>query len=56
MWESKDLIDNLINWDRPPRNGDEAWHAKIILIDPDREEFTKTLQSIPTSRKLSESE
>nr|GEY11713.1 hypothetical protein [Tanacetum cinerariifolium] len=35
---------------------DGAWHAKIRLIDPDGEEFTKTLQSIPTSRKLSEKE
>nr|GEZ20580.1 hypothetical protein [Tanacetum cinerariifolium] len=36
MWESKDLIKNLINWDRPPKKGDEAWNAKIRLIDPDR--------------------
>nr|GEV01382.1 hypothetical protein [Tanacetum cinerariifolium]GEV12091.1 hypothetical protein [Tanacetum cinerariifolium] len=56
MWESKDLIDNLINWDKPPKNKDEAWHAKINLIDLDGEEFTKTLQSIPTSKKLSERE
>ncbi|GKE09232.1 MAK10-like protein [Tanacetum coccineum] len=54
MWESEDLIDNPINWDKPPRNGDGAWHTKITLIDPDGEEFTKTLQSIPTTRKLSE--
>ncbi|GJW70414.1 hypothetical protein Tco_0127331 [Tanacetum coccineum] len=27
-----------------------------MLIDPDGEEFTKTLQSVPTSRKLSEKE
>ncbi|GJZ78927.1 MAK10-like protein [Tanacetum coccineum] len=26
-----------------PKNGDVAWHAKIRLIDPDGEEFTKTL-------------
>ncbi|GKE24342.1 hypothetical protein Tco_1435854, partial [Tanacetum coccineum] len=42
--------------DKPPKNGDGAWHAKIRLIDPDGEEFTKTLQSVPTSRKLSEKE
>ncbi|GKB12829.1 MAK10-like protein [Tanacetum coccineum] len=42
--------------DKPPKNGDWAWHAKIRLIDPDGEEFTKTLKSIPTSRKLSERE
>ncbi|GJY89064.1 MAK10-like protein [Tanacetum coccineum] len=45
-----------INWDKPPKNGDKTWHAKIRLIDPDEEEFTKTLQSVPTSRKLSERE
>ncbi|GKF12780.1 hypothetical protein Tco_0050706, partial [Tanacetum coccineum] len=56
MWESEDLIKNSTNWDKPPKNKDEAWHAKIWLIDPDGEEFTKTLQSIPTSRKLSEKE
>ncbi|GKE81656.1 MAK10-like protein, partial [Tanacetum coccineum] len=53
MWESKDLIKNPINWDKPPKNRDGAWHAKIGLIDPDGEKFTKTLQSIPTTRKLS---
>ncbi|GJU29061.1 MAK10-like protein [Tanacetum coccineum] len=54
MWESEDLINNLINWNKPPKNGDGAWHAKIRLIDPDGKEFTKTLQSILTTRKLSE--
>ncbi|GJR61970.1 MAK10-like protein [Tanacetum coccineum] len=56
LWESEDLIKNPINWDKPPKNRDEAWHAKIRLIDPDGEEFTKTLQSIPTTMKLSERE
>ncbi|GJR22770.1 hypothetical protein Tco_0971297, partial [Tanacetum coccineum] len=56
MWESEDLIRNPINWDKPPKNGDGAWYAKISLIDPDGEEFTKTLQSVPTSRKLSRKE
>ncbi|GKA38746.1 MAK10-like protein [Tanacetum coccineum] len=55
-WESEDLINNLINWDKPPKDGDGAWHAKIRIIDPDGEEFTKTLQLIPTTRKLSERE
>nr|GEX43030.1 hypothetical protein [Tanacetum cinerariifolium] len=41
---------------KPPENEDGAWHAKIRLIDPDGEEFTKTLQSIPTTRMLSERE
>ncbi|GJY57457.1 MAK10-like protein [Tanacetum coccineum] len=56
MWESEDLIQNPIDWNKPPKNKDGAWHAKIRLIDPDGEEFTKTLQSIPTSRKLSKIE
>ncbi|GJR18029.1 MAK10-like protein [Tanacetum coccineum] len=56
MWESEDLIKKPINWDKPPKNGDGAWHAKIRLIDPDGEESTKTLQSIPTTRKLSKRE
>ncbi|GJR24184.1 MAK10-like protein [Tanacetum coccineum] len=56
MWESENLIKKPINWDKPPKNGDGAWHAKIRLIDPDGEEFTKTIQSIPTTRKLSERE
>ncbi|GKC94843.1 hypothetical protein Tco_1160285 [Tanacetum coccineum] len=56
MWKSKDLIKTSINWDKPPKNGDGAWHAKNRLIDPDGEEFTKTLQSVPTSRKLFERE
>ncbi|GJX65107.1 MAK10-like protein [Tanacetum coccineum] len=38
--------------DKPPKDGDGAWHAKIRIIDPDGEEFTKTLQSIPIIRKL----
>ncbi|GJZ84768.1 hypothetical protein Tco_0650107 [Tanacetum coccineum] len=56
MWESEDLKENPIKWDKPPKNRDGAWHAKIRLIDPDGEEFTKTFQSIPTSRKISEKE
>nr|GEU53923.1 hypothetical protein [Tanacetum cinerariifolium] len=42
--------------DKPPKDGDGAWYAKIRIIDPDGEEFTKTLQSIPTTRKLFERE
>ncbi|GJY41395.1 MAK10-like protein [Tanacetum coccineum] len=56
MWESKDLIENPINWDKQPKDGDGAWHAKIRIIDSDGEEFTKTLQLIPTTRKLFERE
>nr|GEX42249.1 MAK10-like protein [Tanacetum cinerariifolium] len=42
--------------DKPPKDGDGVWHAKIRLINPDGDEFTKTLQSIPTTRKLFERE
>ncbi|GJR10314.1 MAK10-like protein [Tanacetum coccineum] len=56
MWESEDLIKKPINWDKPPKNEDGAWYVKIRLIDPDGEEFTKTLQLIPTTRKLSKRE
>ncbi|GKD10757.1 hypothetical protein Tco_1190442, partial [Tanacetum coccineum] len=56
MWELEDIIDNPISWDKPPRSGDGEWHAKIRIVDPDGEEFTKTFQSIPTSRKLYEKE
>ncbi|GKB69635.1 hypothetical protein Tco_0931047 [Tanacetum coccineum] len=56
MWESEELIENMIDWNKPPKGGDGAWHTKIRLIDPDGEEFTKTLQSIPTTRMLSEKE
>ncbi|GJW03428.1 MAK10-like protein [Tanacetum coccineum] len=54
MWESEDMIENKIDWNKPPKRGDGAGHAKIRLIDPDGEEFTKTFQSIPTTRKLPE--
>ncbi|GJR05239.1 MAK10-like protein [Tanacetum coccineum] len=42
MWESKELIENRIDWNKPPKGGDEAWHPKIRLIDPYGDEFTKT--------------
>ncbi|GKA12835.1 hypothetical protein Tco_0692381 [Tanacetum coccineum] len=56
MWESEELVDERIDWNRPPKDGDEAWHIRIELIDPDGEKFNKTFQSIPTTRKLSEKE
>nr|GEV79729.1 MAK10-like protein [Tanacetum cinerariifolium] len=43
MRESKDLIKYPIDWENPPKDEDEAWHAKIRLIDLDGEEFIKTL-------------
>ncbi|GKD37813.1 MAK10-like protein [Tanacetum coccineum] len=56
MWESEDLIEKPIDWSKPPKNGDGACHAKIRLINPDGEGFTKTLQLITTTRKLYERE
>nr|GEW05009.1 MAK10-like protein [Tanacetum cinerariifolium] len=32
---------------KPPKNRDGAWHAKIRLIDPDGEEFTKPYNKSP---------
>ncbi|GJX11575.1 MAK10-like protein [Tanacetum coccineum] len=52
MWESKDLINNLVNWNKPPKNGDVAWHAKIRLIDPDGEELYLTRRSLEVLRKF----
>nr|GEU63684.1 hypothetical protein [Tanacetum cinerariifolium] len=45
--ESDDLIKNSINWDKPLKDRDRAWHAKIRLIDPDDEELTKTYSQSP---------
>ncbi|GJR78913.1 hypothetical protein Tco_0149698 [Tanacetum coccineum] len=56
MWESKELIEKRIDWNRPPKEGDGAWHIRIELIDPDGEKFNKAFQSIPTTRKLSDKE
>nr|GEU56726.1 putative transposase (putative), gypsy type [Tanacetum cinerariifolium] len=56
MWESEDLIKTPINWDNPSKNEDGTWHAKIRLIDLYGDEFTKTLQANPTTRKLFERE
>ncbi|GKB83469.1 hypothetical protein Tco_0950364 [Tanacetum coccineum] len=55
-WESEELIKKKIDWNKPPKEGDGAWHNRIELIDPDGERFKKTFQSIPTTRKLSEKE
>ncbi|GJZ02600.1 hypothetical protein Tco_0520561 [Tanacetum coccineum] len=57
MWESEELIKKKkIDWNRPLKERDGAWHIRIELIDPDEEKFKKTFQSIPTTRKLSEKE
>ncbi|GJV25663.1 hypothetical protein Tco_1378358 [Tanacetum coccineum] len=54
--ESEELIEERIDWNRPPKEVDGAWHIRIELIDPDGEKFNKTFQLIPTARKLSEKE
>ncbi|GJU98903.1 hypothetical protein Tco_1328174 [Tanacetum coccineum] len=38
----------------PPKEGDGAWHIRIEMIEPDGEKFDIIVQSIPTTRKLSE--
>ncbi|GJS24573.1 hypothetical protein Tco_0453205 [Tanacetum coccineum] len=56
MWELEELIEKRIDWNRPPKEGDGAWHIRIELINLDGEKINKTFQSIPTTRKLSEKE
>nr|GEX07936.1 putative reverse transcriptase domain-containing protein [Tanacetum cinerariifolium] len=56
MWESEESLDNKIDWNKPPRRGDGAWHIRIELIDPDGEKSDRIAQSIPTSRNLSTKE
>ncbi|GJY40027.1 hypothetical protein Tco_0427297 [Tanacetum coccineum] len=56
MWELEDLIEKKIDWKRSPKERDGAWHIKIEIIDPDGENFDRTFQSIPTTRKLFEKE
>ncbi|GJX30834.1 MAK10-like protein [Tanacetum coccineum] len=53
MWESENLVENNIDWNRPPKERDGAWHIRIELIDHDGEKFDRAFQSIPTTRKLS---
>nr|GEY66521.1 hypothetical protein [Tanacetum cinerariifolium] len=53
IWESKDLVENTIDWNRPPKEGDGAWHIWIELVDPDGEKIDRAFQSILTNKKLS---
>nr|GEW56428.1 hypothetical protein [Tanacetum cinerariifolium] len=41
MWESKDMIEKKLDWNKPPKEGDGAWYIKIELIDPDGENFDR---------------
>nr|GEZ76133.1 hypothetical protein [Tanacetum cinerariifolium] len=54
MWESEDLIVKKIEWNKPPKEGDGAWHIRIEMIDLDGEKFVRIFQLIRTTRKLSE--
>ncbi|GKF84915.1 hypothetical protein Tco_0249813, partial [Tanacetum coccineum] len=56
MWESKDMINNKIDWKKPTKEGDGAWQIRIELINPDGEKLDRVFQSIPTTRKISEKE
>ena len=53
-WESEVLSKNSKNWKIPQEGGDEFWHIRIELIDPDGERFIRDYKTIPTSRKLSD--
>nr|GEX34822.1 hypothetical protein [Tanacetum cinerariifolium] len=41
--ESEDLIEKKIDWKRPPKEGDDAWHTRIEKIDPDGEKLDRIL-------------
>nr|GEU91915.1 ribonuclease H-like domain-containing protein [Tanacetum cinerariifolium] len=56
IWESKDLIEKKIDWKKPLKEGDGAWHIRIEMIDLDGEKFNRLFQSILTTRKLSKKE
>nr|GEU33755.1 MAK10-like protein [Tanacetum cinerariifolium] len=42
MWESKELIEKRIDWNRTLKEGDGAWHIRSELINPNGEKFNKT--------------
>ncbi|GKB27353.1 MAK10-like protein [Tanacetum coccineum] len=44
VWESKELIENKMDWNSPPKEGDGAWHIRIELIDPSGERFDRAFQ------------
>ncbi|GJT90133.1 hypothetical protein Tco_1078978 [Tanacetum coccineum] len=56
MWESEDMIDKKIDWNKLPMEGDGVWYIRIEMIDPDGENSDRVFQSTPTTRKLSEKE
>nr|GEV15779.1 zinc finger, CCHC-type [Tanacetum cinerariifolium] len=41
MWESEDMIEKKIDWNKPPKEGDGFWHIMFELIDPDGEKLYK---------------
>ncbi|GKD50412.1 hypothetical protein Tco_1279388 [Tanacetum coccineum] len=49
MWESESLVENNIDWNKPPNEGDGAWHIRIELTDLDGEKFDRTFNQ---SRQL----
>ncbi|GKD14398.1 MAK10-like protein [Tanacetum coccineum] len=51
IWESEDVIDDKMDWNKPPKEGDGAWHIRIELINPGGEKLDRAFQSIQTTRK-----
>nr|GEV18795.1 hypothetical protein [Tanacetum cinerariifolium] len=47
MWELEELIEKRIYWNRPPKEGDGAWHIKIELIDPDKRNLIEPFNQFP---------
>ncbi|GJZ85320.1 hypothetical protein Tco_0650659 [Tanacetum coccineum] len=54
--ELESLVKNNIDYNKLPKGGDDAWHIRIELIDPDGEKFDRACQSIQTTRKLTPKE
>ncbi|GJW07695.1 hypothetical protein Tco_1570118 [Tanacetum coccineum] len=48
MWESEDMFNEKLDWNKSPKEVDDVWHIKIELIDPDGEMFDRNLPVTPT--------
>ncbi|GJT92902.1 reverse transcriptase [Tanacetum coccineum] len=46
-WDSKELIKKNIDWNKPPKERDGAWHIRIELIDPDGEDSKRPFNQSP---------
>ncbi|GKB91895.1 hypothetical protein Tco_0964167 [Tanacetum coccineum] len=42
------------SWKRLPKGGDDVWHIRMELIDPDGKKFKRVFRTMSITRKLSE--